>query len=81
MCMGYNHQPMKTSRVLFDPTMAKSLPTSLALGPLLLTVAGKHGEHTSVPTPHTLPEQSRDWDTQAAKGLRTERRWGSRNIE
>lgn len=81
MCMGYNYQPMKTLRVLFDPTMAESLPTSLALGPPLLLVAGKHGEYTVVPAPHTLPEQSRDWDTQAAKGVRTERRWGSRNIE
>lgn len=29
-------------------------------------VAGRHWGYAVVPTPHTLPEQSKDWDTQAA---------------
>lgn len=74
---GIPHQPMKTFRILCYPHNEKSL----ALGPTwpsLSLIGGKHWEYTGVPTPpHTLPEQSKDWDPQGASCKRGQREDGT----
>lgn len=70
---------MKTFRILYCPHNE-----SLALGPTWLSlslIGGKHWEYTGVPTPpHTLPEQSKDWDPQAASCKRGRREDGTAEI-